>query len=345
MMDNLSNRILVRGVNWLGDAVMSLPAVEAIRVSFPEYSISMLTYEKLEGLYEMLPAVDNIITIPDRKGGKKALYREFQLAKELRKEMFEMSFILPNSFHSAIIPYFARIPVRIGYGKSARAALLTHAYPVSGDYKKEIHQSRYYLEMVKNFVKRNLATKMPALSVPDALRAEMVETLIKMGVKSKNIIGISTGAEYGSAKRWPSANWYSLVSLILQETNCAVVVTGTGADTENALFLKDGYDRIIDMTGKTSLRQLLALLSLCRVFVSNDSGAMHAASALGVPVIGIFGSTSPKATSPSSGKYKVLYKGLACSPCFKRECPLGHYDCLTGITPEEVFDAVMETVR
>ena len=337
-----SNKILIRGVNWLGDAVLTFPAIKAIAVSFPEYSIDVLTRQNLKGLYELCPRIENVFSIEKEKGLNKFI-GEIKKSGEIKEKKYEMAFIFPSSFHSTLIPFAAGIPVRIGYKKNTRSYLLTHAYPIKGDYKSDIHQSHFYLNLVQYFTKKFFATDADFLKIPEGLKADVFKKLEDNGYLGGHIIGIAPGAEYGPAKRWPVSHWYELISQVLKETDHPVVITGSCEDTKAADFLKENSQgRVVDMTGKTTLQEFLAILSLCSVFVANDSGAMHAASAIGTPVVGIFGSTCPTATSPVMGRNKIIYKGLTCSPCFERECPKKNYECLSSIEPEEVFEALKE---
>ena len=337
-------KILIRGVNWLGDAVMSLPAIEAIHRAFPEYQIDVLTPGHLADLYALHPNIHEVISFIHKKSLKN-LVSELRLSWSIRKKSYELCFIFPSSFHAALVPFGARIPVRIGYRKNGRSFLLTHAYEMAGDYRQKIHQSRFYLDMIEHFSRMTCACHKNRLSVPEELKIHVFRKLESQGFQGGKMIGLAPGAEYGPAKCWPLTSWHVLISAILRETDCSVVLTGTASDVEAAKFLKgETKKRIIDMTGQTSLQEFLALASLCAVFVANDSGAMHAAAAVGAPIVGIFGSTCPVATSPVSDRYILLYKDLSCSPCFERECPYKHYNCLNEIEPEEVMDALREFI-
>ena len=333
-------KVLIRSVNWLGDAVMSLPAIFEIKRLFPEYQLIMYTPSHLKDIYKFLPFETDIIEF-EKPRNSKGYFQELSKIKYIKNSNFELSFIFPLSIHSALIPFLAGIPVRIGYKRNIRSIFLTHSFNQRSNFKTEKHQSFYYLDLVSQFTKKEAKFTIPQLNIPDAEKQNILKKLEEKGFKNTYIVGIAPGAEYGPAKRWPLKHWHLLISHILHNTNFTIVITGTIKEKNAATFLKGKEkNRIIDLTGELSLKEFLAFLSLCTAFISNDSGAMHAASICGAKTIGIFGSTSPAATSPIGKRKTIIYKNYECSPCFQRKCPFNHYKCLEEITPKEVFETL-----
>ncbi len=343
-MEKHKPKLLIRGVNWLGDAIMSLPAIYEIKRLFPEYEISVYTPIHLKELYELLPFKINIISF-EKPHSSLSYIKELKKIKEIKQKKFELCFIFPLSIHSTIIPFLSDIPVRVGYKRNFRQIFLTHPYEMKHNFKMEKHQSYYYLELIQQFTKKETKMATPQLKITDKQKTEILKKLEENGFKGGEIIGISPGAEYGPAKRWPLQNWHLLISYILQNTDYTIVITGTMKDKKSATFLKDKTKkRVIDFTGELSLKEFFALLSICSAFISNDSGAMHSASIAGTKAIGLFGSTSPIATAPIGKKKYIIYKNLECSPCFERKCKFGHYNCLKNITPKEVFETLSQII-
>ena len=359
-------RILVRGTNWLGDAVMTGPALLRLREKFPEVCIALLTPEKLWQLWINHPAIDEIISFsPDES--------VFAVSKKLRAGKFDTALVLPNSPRSAIEIFLAGIPKRIGYARPWRNFFLTQTVaprpdaakmrkrsveeikqliernPESGTrnrgFQKSAHQMHEYLHLAAA-LGANVEPLPPKLVVAPE---EIVEVGKKFGLEeiSGPVFGLNPGAEYGPAKRWPIERFIEAAKEIRRRTNCAWILFGGGNDTEftNQIqsALGDGPG-IFNLAGKTSLRELMALMKRCRVFLTNDTGPMHVAAALGVPVVAIFGSTSPELTGPvSETRLEILTSEAPCSPCFLRECPID-FRCMKGIAVERVVEAVVRCV-
>jgi heptosyltransferase-2 len=360
-------RILVRGTNWLGDAVMTVPALLRLREKFPEICIALLTPEKLWQLWINHPAFDEIIFFEQEEG-------VFSVVKKLRAGKFDAALVLPNSPRSALEVFLARIPRRIGYARPWRNFFLTQTVaprpeavkmhkrsaeeikeliaksPESGtrspEFAKATHQSNEYLHLVAA-LGANPEPLPPKLVVTPE---EMAEAAKKFelerisGPASGPVFGLNPGAEYGPAKRWPVEKFIEAAKEIRRRTNCAWILFGGKGDVDitNQIqsALGDGPP-IFNLAGKTSLRELMALMKQCRVFLTNDTGPMHVAAALGVPVVAIFGSTSPELTGPiSEAPLQILTSDVPCSPCFLRECPID-FRCMNGIGVERVVEAVV----
>ena len=359
-------RILVRGSNWLGDAVMTTPALLRLRGKFPQAHIALLTPEKLRDLWLQHPAVDEVISFtPDEN--------MFSTVKKLRAGKFEAALVLPNSPRSAIEPWLAGIPRRIGYARPWRNWFLTQTVaprpgmvkmqkrsvdeikrliepkPEARSPKPEIpaaaHQMHEYLHLAAA-LGANPEPLPPQLVVtPEEIEA--VKKKFSLAAIQRPIFGLNPGAEYGPAKRWPIDKFISVAREIENRTNCTWLVFGVKNDAPLAHRIESAIPSpplaVLDLAGKTSLRELMALLKICRVLLTNDSGPMHVAAALGTPVIVPFGSTSPELTGPglpNDPQHRVLKSDVPCSPCFLRECPID-YRCLNGISVESVVEAVL----
>jgi heptosyltransferase-2 len=360
-------RLLIRGTNWLGDAVMTTPALMRLREKFPVAHIALSTPEKLAQLWLHHPAVDEVISVSPGEG-------VFAAAGKLRAGKFDTALVLPNSPRSAMEVFLAHIPERIGYARPWRNFFLTRAVaPRHGEVKmrkrtvgeikaligtepacgtrtpsfsQSTNQARDYL---------HLAAAMGASAEPLAgtlsVAPEEVEAARqKFGVASISnpIFGLNAGAEYGPAKRWPIERYIAAAKELRKRTNCAWILFGGNKDAGLANQIQSAMDEgasIFNVAGKTSLRELMSLLKLCRVFLTNDTGPMHVAAALGVPVAVIFGSTSPELTAPaaaSGSRLQILASDAPCSPCFLRECPID-FRCMNGIRTEPVVEAVMRS--
>jgi lipopolysaccharide heptosyltransferase II len=365
-------RILVRGTNWLGDAVMTTPALLRLREKFPDAHIALLTPEKLEQLWQNHPAVNEAIPFSPGEG-------VFAVTKKLRAGKFDTALVLPNSPRSAIETFLAGIPERIGYARPWRNFFLTRTLTPRADaakmHKRTIaeiqslvsgstqnsklsprstgqnsssHQSYEYLHLAAA-LGANPEPLPPKLFVT----VEEVEVIgKKFGLERSTgpIFGLNPGAEYGPAKRWPVEKFIAAAKEIQQQTKCTWILFGGKNDVEitNQIQSALGNGPVIhNLAGKTSLRELMALLNLCRVFLTNDTGPMHVAAALGVPVVAIFGSTSPELTGPvSSGdlRHHILTSDAPCSPCFLRECPID-FRCMNEIEADRVVKAVVEAAK
>ena len=361
-------RILVRGTNWLGDSVMSTPALLRLRQRFPGSHIALLAPEKLKELWQNHPAVNEIITF---SRGESVL----SVGKKLRAGKFETALILPNSPRSAMEAFLAGIPKRVGHARPWRNFFLTRIVAPRADEVKmhkrllpeiqklvsgPIQNSPAVRDKTQNFSSHqsfeylHLVAAMGADPEPLPpklfVTPEEIETVgKKFGLKGNAgpVLGLNPGAAYGPAKRWPVEKFIAAAKEIQKRTNCAWILFGGKDDAEitNQIQSAPGSGPAIhNLAGKTSLRELMALLNFCRVFITNDSGPMHVAAALGIPVVAIFGSTSPELTGPvSSGElhHHILTSNAPCSPCFLRECPID-FRCMNGISVEQVVEAVLK---
>ena len=364
-------RILVRGTNWLGDAVMTTPALLRLREKFPAAHIALLTPEKLKDLWLHHPAVNE--TIPFMLGES-----VFSIGKKLRAGKFDLALVLPNSPRSALEVFLAGIPRRVGYARPWRNWFLTQAVaPRTAAVKMHKRSAAEIQQLVAGpessianrksqivnpsahqiFEYLNLTAALGANPEPLAPQlavtpAEMEAARKKFGLENINrpIFGLNPGAEYGPAKRWPVENFIAAAKEIQQRTNCTWLLFGGKSDQPLAARIESAIRHppsAINLAGQTSLRELMALLKLCRVLLTNDTGPMHVAAALGTPVVVPFGSTSPELTGPGlpgDRRHRLLKSDAPCSPCFLRECPID-FRCMNGIRVERVVEAVLEATN
>ncbi|HEY3760413.1 MAG TPA: lipopolysaccharide heptosyltransferase II [Verrucomicrobiae bacterium] len=350
-------RLLVRGVNWLGDAVMTTPALMRLRERFPEAHIALLTPEKLRGLWLNHPAVNEVFTFGEGES-------VFAVGKKLRDGKFDTALVLPNSPRSGIEVYLAGIPKRVGYARPWRNFFLTdkvaprsNAVKMRKRSEAEIknlisqtsdanprtpssaHQSHEYLHLAAALGAN--AEPLPALLTVTPQEVDAAKT--KFGLQNVGtVFGLNAGAEYGPAKRWPADRFIAAAKEIQIKTNCAWMLFGGKGDLEITNPIESALQgtKVFNMAGKTSLRELMALMKLCSVVLTNDTGPMHMAVALGMPVVAIFGSTSPELTGPISEKARIVKSDAPCSPCFLRECPID-FRCMNGIHVEKVVEEVL----
>lgn len=334
--------ILIRSTNWVGDAVMTTPAVRTIRRNYPDARLTLLALPWVVDIFSASPHIDRIFTY-DRDGRHKGLKGKFALAGELRGEHFDAAILLQNAFEAALIAFIARIPVRAGYTTDGRGLLLSHGVRKQRGIKLR-HQVHYYQEMLQG---------LGLDAGPDELELHLADDDVLWAAGHINqfaagrkgtVIGINPGAAYGPAKCWPAAKYSALArKLCIDDPDVLIVVFGTRADQSAAREIIDTVDdqsRVIDLTGQTTLGQAMAMIHICNVFVTNDSGLMHVAAALQVPTVAIFGSTDHIATAPFSEKASIVRIDLNCSPCLKTHCPRKDFRCMEEIHVDDVAAAI-----
>ncbi|MGB1428701.1 MAG: lipopolysaccharide heptosyltransferase II [Cycloclasticus sp.] len=326
-------RILIVGPSWVGDMVMAQSLFMALKQRHENCSIDVLAPEWSLAILERMPEVRKAIIMPFGHGkfnfkGRKAL------GKSLVNERYDQSIVLPNSWKSALIPYFASIPKRTGYVGEVRWGLLNDSRHLD---------KKFLTKTVQRFVA--LAAEpcaiLPEIPQPrlliDPASVEVAKNSFNIAEAEGKRLGLCPGAEYGPAKRWPEEH-YAAVAKAAISKGWEVYLFGSGKDQVVAARINElSGNKCRDFAGKTSLTEALDLMSLCDVVVSNDSGLMHVAAALDIKTIALYGSSDPNFTPPLHSKAEIITLGLECSPCFKRECPLQHLDCLTKISPDRVL--------
>ena len=333
-------RILIRAVNWVGDAVMTTPAISAVRESFPGAQITLLANPLVAPLFSPHSAVDRVMTF-DRNGRHSGIAGRFRLAGELCKQDFELAIILPNSFDSAIAPFLAGIPARLGKSSDGRSFLLTGRYhpQTTGTCG---HEVAYYLDLLRFFDISGQATA-PQLMITAEEERETSALLADHGIQADEfLIGINPGAAYGSAKRWYPDRFAETARQLAAKWSAKVVIFGGSGETDIASDIEQQLEgRCLNLAGATSVRQLMALIKRCNFFVTNDSGPMHIAAALDVPLVAIFGATDHTGTAPYTDKAVIVRKDCDCAPCKLRECPTDHR-CMTSVSADDVVAAAMQ---
>jgi heptosyltransferase-2 len=341
-MQPLANvrRVLVREVNWLGDLVMSLPAVRAVRDAFPRAHLSVMVKGDLAGFFDGAGWIDEVIPFaiaPGLQGWRS----RWCLARQLRCRRFDLAVILPRSFDAALLPALAGIPHRAGSISDARGWLLTHkARLVTHDPNE--HQANVYLRMLKATLGIEGHLEEQQVDVAPLHLERMQAWLQKHRKRSASpLIALAPAAAYGPAKEWPASDYAALIDDLAARFDAEAVLVGSPAERAKCetVTAASRHGALV-AAGDTSIGQAIALLALCDGFAGNDSGSMHVAAALGVPTVGIFGSTNPVRTGPLGPCTAVLYERLDCSPCLERTCRFGHYDCLRKITPDSVVEAL-----
>jgi heptosyltransferase-2 len=338
---NNIKRLIIRSTNWIGDAVMTTPAIRAIRKNFPNAKISILAKPWVTPVFESSPYIDNILIYGDA-GKHKGLSGKLRLARELKQYRFDAAILLQNAFEAALITFFAGIPCRIGYNTDARSFLLTHSVQCTPQIKK-IHQTGYYLGILQGIGLK-----------PDGLGLDLVvnkkyqkraaEIMEEHGVSGTNrLVGINPSATFGPAKQWFPERYAALSDRIHEVFGADILVFGGPGDRElGRKISKMMKYPPVDLSGKTDLGEAIALINMCNLFVTNDSGLMHVAAALDIPLIAIFGSTNPVTTGPKGPNSKIVRVPIKCSPCLKPKCPEGHLKCMNEIDVDMVFNVAKE---
>jgi heptosyltransferase-2 len=338
-----TKRVLVKEVNWLGDLVLSLSALRALRAAFAGATLSVLIRQELAGFFDGINWIDEVIPYTMR-GGIRGWADQQKIVAAVRVRRFDLAVIFPNSFRSALWAMLAGVPRRAGYASDGRRFLLTnHTAPKAS--AKQGHQRFYWLEMVSDTLGIS-----PAIPNSEPERLEVSQQSVArvrawLASQRRNrdapLIAISPAAAYGPAKEWPPPRYAELIDLLGELAGAECVLIGTHSDRIKCQKMASMSRRgALVAAGDTDVAELKALLSLCDGFAGNDSGAMHLASALGIPAVGIFGSTDPARTGPVGAKATAIYHSVDCSPCLKRTCRFGHYQCLQGIAAAEIAAAL-----
>ncbi len=309
----------MRSPNWLGDAVMALPAVRNLKTMVGGELLTIATPEKLAALWQACPFVDKVIALEKPKSLRIS-------ASQLRAGKFGAAVLLPNSLRVAGEAWLARIPQRIGYARGGRRLFLTHPLPVPARNPARLHQRHYYGDLVA-------ALGGPSDDSLPVLRKETIAT-----TDSRPVLAICPGAEYGPAKRWLIENFIATATHFTEKYNARIVLLGAPGDVPVAEEFIKQVPAAENRVGKTTLAEFITALASAKLVLCNDSGAMHVASALGTPTVAVFGSTEPLLTGPMGANAKTLRHHVPCSPCFLRECPID-FACMKGVTPEMAIAA------
>lgn len=341
--------ILIIAPNWIGDAVSTQALLANLKVLYPDSKIDVLASNWVAPIYRACPQVHEVI---EAKFEHKKLQWNLrkQLAKEIGPKNYQACFVLPNSFKSALIPWLANIPFRIGYRGELRFGLINLALDNPSKINRPPMVEHYLAlsQLLKDDYSLPLGQLVPKLNVSTSAKQSVEKKLQDANINSESIYAICPGAEYGPSKRWPTEYFTALAQkLITQNSNNQIILLGSKSDHalgQEITSQAKQEGKIHNWCGDTSLDEAIALIGMSKAVVSNDSGLMHIAAALKTPQIAIFGSSDPSHTPPLSDRAQIIWLNMPCSPCHKRECPLGHLQCLKDILPEQVL-ATLNTLK
>ena len=335
----LIKRVVVRGTNWVGDSVMTVPALRALRRVLPDAHITLAIRPGARGIFSEADFIDDAL-VYDRKNVLSVIPQ----IREWKRRKFDLAVLFQNAFEAALIPFLAGVPVRLGYATELRQALLTHPLPLP-DWRSSRHEVFYYLYVITALEQMLFGTSSICEADPDASiqisesrKAEATDVLQAHGVRDGElVVAICPGSINSRAKRWPAEAYAALADRLI-DANRQVLLIGSKDEVDVSREVTSRMrNRPVMLTGKTSLDQITAVLSAVDLIVTNDTGPAHIGAALGRPTIVIFGPTNPLTTRPFSPVAEVLRHPPDCAPCMLRDCPIDHR-CMTAITVDEVFE-------
>jgi len=340
-------RLLVRATNWVGDAVMSLPALAALRRKFPDAHIAILARPWVAGLYRHEPFANEIIPYQPGK-----LWQGWQdrrsAAATLDQMQFDCALLLQNAFDAALITWLAHVPRRIGYARDGRSPLLTDPIPRPAKGTLPPHESFYYLELIRRAGWLDALPPEPLIRLEGAAKARQsgLERFHAEGLGK--VVGVSPGAAYGTAKRWWPERFAQSAARVASEIGAAVALFGSPSERDLcehvAGLIRRSRIETRNFAGQSSLEEYIERAAACQVYLTNDSGAMHISSALGVPTVAVFGATNHITTGPTGPLARVICRDVECSPCLLRHCPIDHR-CMAAVSSEMVADAALQLLQ
>ena len=348
MNKDIIKRILVRGPNWLGDAVMCEPALRGLRRLFPDAQIALLVKPAVADLFVGHPALTRVLTY-EPKGRHAGLSGKWALAGQLRRQGFDLAVLFQNAFEAAFLTFLAGVPRRYGYATDGRSLLLSN--PVAApDRHTLVHQVHYYWDLLKPL---GLAGDPPApeLMVFPEEEQTMAGRFAQAGLAASDVVvGINPGSTYGGAKRWLPERFAEVTERLCrtiresQEQQVSVVIFGAkGEERLGQEIAARLSSRSLVLSGATTIRELMAAVKRCATLLTNDTGPMHIASAFQVPVVAIFGPTDWRTTAPFGSAHTIVRQPVDCAPCLLRECPIDHR-CMTRVSVDQVYEAASRLV-
>jgi len=329
-------KILVVAPSWIGDTLLAQPLLARLKKKLPGAVIDALAPGWTAPVLRRMPEINEVIEAPFGHG-ELGLLARWRLGRSLRSRGYDEAIVLPNTFKSALIPFFAGIPLRAGFVGESRYGLLNLTHKL--DAKRRPLMAERYAQLAEK------PGVPPARPLPEVRlridQANLLVTLNRLGLsRAKPVVAFCPGAEYGPAKRWP-ARHFAVLARKLAAQGCAVWLFGSEKDSDiGEEIVRSSGGAAANLCGRTDLASAIDLLSLAEVVVSNDSGLMHVAAGVGRPVVALYGSSSPEHTPPLSASARVVRTGIECSPCFARECPLGHFKCMNELAPERVMEEI-----
>lgn len=331
-------KILIRGPNWVGDAVLAIPALKAVRRHWAEAEITLLVRPWVAGLFTAAPFVDKVWS----EAKPSSLSAWTRITRDIRRRGFDLALLLPNSFESALMMFLGGVPRRVGYATDGRRWMLTDSAPPADGSR---HQVYHYLDLVRVL---SAGADRPSIEIQATTeeRSDARKLLSAEGIANgAPFLVLNPGAAYGSAKRWHEDRFADVADILARELGLRVALIGSQAERPIAEQIRDrmkGATAVLN--GKTSLETLIGVLAESSLMITNDSGPMHIAAALGVPTVAVFGSTDERVTAPFGPRTRVVKHPVECSPCLLRECPIDHR-CMNGVTVEDVCRAAKELLR
>ncbi len=333
-------KVLIILPNWIGDIVMSLPAIEKIREIYKNEKLFSLIRKDF---YPLIKENLKVLKIQPIFYYKKDFKNTISLIKKLRKEKFNKAFLFPRSYRMFVISFLAGINNIYGYGNDILKKLLMKECIPRDTKILSQHRVFYYLELPKKIKEFN-SFNPPTLIMPEKYKKFSQDLLNYLKVKDKLLIGINPGATYGEAKCWDRDYFIELILMLKKEFNCAVFLIGGKDNIEKCEYIEKKI-KVFNFAGKLSIIESASLIEKMELFITNDTGPMHIADALGVKVVAIFGPTDVNETPPFRKNGVIIYKNLECSPCKERVCPLGHNNCMKLIKPDEVFNEIKNLIQ
>ena len=330
-------RIVVRATNWIGDAVMNTPALGALRATFPDAEITVIANPLVASLFSPHPYCDRVLVF-DKKGEHRGVKGFLRFSSNLRREKFDLAVLLQKAFEAGLMAFLAGVPIRLGYATDYRRALLTHRVSFNSAVRCS-HHVDHYLQLLTHFGITGGDRKQRLFCTPQEI------------LWAKRTLGdgqwavINPGAAYGSAKRWAPEKFALVGDRLAEERGLKILLTGgpgeeeIGRDIEQAMSAE-----ALNLIGRTSVREMMSLISCANLMVTNDSGPMHVAAALDIPIVAIFGSTDHLTTHPANALHRIVRKEFDCAPCLLRQCPTDHR-CMNAVTVEDVMDAVADIYK
>lgn len=335
-------RVVVRGANWVGDAVMTVPALRKLRELLPGAHITLATRPWAAGLFEDADFIDDIMTFDDRAKSPAAFFRQ---VREWRRRRFDLALLFPNAFAPALVAAAARVPRRVGYATDGRGPLLTTAWPVP-EWRGRQHEVFYYIRLVWALGltvsgRHDVLKGKPVIDLPvSAARLAAARELLRAsGVEEgRPVVAVCPGSTNSRAKRWPAERFAAVADLLSEREGAQVLLVGAAEERDvSAEVERLMRRRPLVLTGRTSLAETAAVLAASDLLVTNDTGPAHVAAAVGCPVVVVFGPTNPQTTRPYAERAEVVRLPPDCAPCMLRDCPIDHR-CMTAVTPEEVYE-------
>ena len=337
-------RILIRGANWVGDAIMTTPVIRAVRKNFPKAEIFILVKPWVAPVFQNNPFVDKVLIYDDKGRHKKGL-GTIRLARDLRKYHFDLAVLMQNAFEAALITFLGGVSERLGYDTDARGLLLNRCIKLDPRLK-QVHLIDYYRGILKGGGLRDDGAMLD-LFISNHERHRAEKTLHKNGIDtSKPVIAINPGATGGTAKRWFPDRFAQLSAKLAEHFGVKVLIFGGPGDTALGDEITELSGNVcVNLAGKTNLSQAFALIEQCSLFITNDSGLMHAAAALDINQVAIIGSTNHITTPPSNSNRRIVRVPVHCSPCMKPMCRYDHHQCMDNISVDMVLNAAVDLME